>query len=162
MARPEIDELVKAFLDRPLECDWPYPWLDATYVKVRSNGRIVSVAVIIGVAVITQGKREIIGVTVMPSEAEAFWTDLLRSLTRRGLRGVKLVISDAHEGLKAATAKGLGSSWQRCRVQFMRNALDCVAKRNRPMVAAALRNAFDQPSHGAASGQLRKLIDAFE
>lgn len=157
----EIDERVKAFLDRPLEGDWPYLWLDATYVKVRSNGRIVSVAVIIAVAVNTQGKREIIGVTVMPSEAETFWTDFLRSLTRRGLRGVKLVISDAHEGLKAAAAKVLGSSWQRCRVHFMRNALACVAKRNRPMVAAALRNAFDQLSRDAAGVQWRKLIDAF-
>ncbi len=157
----EIDERVKAVLDRPLEGDWPYLWLDATYVKVRSNGRIVSVAVIIAVAVNTQGKREIIGVTVMPSEAETFWTDFLRSLTRRGLRGVKLVISDAHEGLKAAAAKVLGSSWQRCRVHFMRNALACVAKRNRPMVAAALRNAFDQLSRDAAGVQWRKLIDAF-
>jgi transposase-like protein len=157
----EIDERVKAFLDRPLEGDWPYLWLDATYVKVRSNGRIVSVAVIIAVAVNTQGKREIIGVTVMPSEAETFWTDFLRSLTRRGLRGVKLVISDAHVGLKAAAAKVLGSSWQRCRVHFMRNALACVAKRNRPMVAAALRNAFDQLSRDAAGVQWRKLIDAF-
>jgi transposase-like protein len=157
----EIDERVKAFLDRPLEGDWPYLWLDATYVKVRSNGRIVSVAVIIAVAVNTQGKREIIGVTVMPSEAETFWTDFLRSLTRRGLRGVKLVISDAHGGLKAAAAKVLGSSWQRCRVHFMRNALACVAKRNRPMVAAALRNAFDQLSRDAAGVQWRKLVDAF-
>jgi len=166
----EIDERVHAFLDRPLEGDWPYLWLDATYVKVRSSGRIVSVAVIIAVAVNTQGRREIIGATVMPvlaepsfawTEAETFWSDFLRSLTRRGLRGVKLVISDAHEGLKAAAAKVLGSSWQRCRVHFMRNALACVAKRNRPMVAAALRNAFDQPSREAASLQWRKLVDAF-
>mgnify|MGYP000935031049 FL=1 len=157
----EIDDRVKAFLDRPLEGEWPYLWLDATYVKVRSNGRIVSVAVIIAVAVNTLGRREIVGVTVMPSEAETFWTDFLRSLTRRGLRGVKLVISDAHEGLKAAAAKVLGSSWQRCRVHFMRNALACVAKRNRPMVAAAVRNAFDQPDRNAAGAQWRKLIDAF-
>jgi putative transposase len=157
----EIDERVAAFLDRPLEGDWPYLWLDATYVKVRKGGRIVSVAVIIAVAVNAQGRREVLGITVMPSEAEAFWTDFLRSLTRRGLRGVKLVISDAHEGLKAATAKVLGACWQRCRVHFMRNALACVAKRNRAMVAAALRNAFDQPNRGAAKAQWRKLIDAF-
>src|SRR6478735_7269271 len=166
----EIDDKIAAFLNRPLEGDWPYLWLDATYVKVRSSGRIVSVAVIIAVAVNTQGRREIIGATVMPvlaepsfawTEAETFWSDFLRSLTRRGLRGVKLVISDAHEGLKAAAAKVLGSSWQRCRVHFMRNALACVAKRNRPMVAAALRNAFDQPSREAASLQWRKLVDAF-
>jgi len=158
----DIDERVKAFLGRPLEGDWPYLWLDATYVKVRSSGRIVSVAVIIAVAVNTQGRREVIGVTVMPSEAETFWTDFLRSLTRRGLRSVRLVVSDAHEGLKAATAKVLGASWQRCRVHFMRNALACVAKRNRPMVAAALRNAFDQPTRETAKAQWLKLIDAFE
>src|SRR5262245_18970698 len=157
----EIDERVQAFLDRPLEGDWPYLWLDATYVKVRKGGRIVSVAVIIAVAVNAQGRREVLGITVMPSEAEAFWTDFLRSLTRRGLRGVKLVISDAHEGLKAAAAKVLGASWQRCRVHFMRNALACVAKRNRAMVAAALRNAFDQPNREAAKAQWHKLIDAF-
>jgi len=156
----EIDERVAAFLDRPLEGDWPYLWLDATYVKVRKGGRIVSVAVIIAVAVNAQGRREVLGITVMPSEAEAFWTDFLRSLTRRGLRGVKLVISDAHEGLKAATAKILGACWQRCRVHFMRNALACVAKRNRAMVAAALRNAFDQPNRDAAKAQWQKLIDA--
>src|SRR5215831_8334741 len=104
-----VDDLVKAFLDRPLEGDWPYLWLDATYVKVRQGGRIVSVAVIIAVAVNAQGRREVLGITVMPSEAETFWTEFLRSLTRRGLRGVKLVISDAHEGLKAAAAKVLGA-----------------------------------------------------
>jgi transposase-like protein len=157
----EIDERVKAFLDRPLEGDWPYLWLDATYVKVRQGGRIVSVAVIIAVAVNAQGRREVLGITVMPSEAETFWTEFLRSLTRRGLRGVKLVISDAHEGLKAAAAKVLGACWQRCRVHFMRNALACVGKRNRAMVAAALRNAFEQPNREASRAQWTKLIDAF-
>src|SRR6478735_9801245 len=97
----------------------------------------------------------------MPSEAETFWSDFLRSLTRRGLRGVKLVISDAHEGLKAAAAKVLGACWQRCRVHFMRNALACVGKRNRAMVAAALRNAFEQPNREASRAQWTKLIDAF-
>ncbi len=119
----EIDERVSAFLDRPLEGDWPYLWIDATYVKVRQAGRIVSVAVIIAVAVNTEGVREVLGMAVGPSEAETFWTDFLRSLTRRGLRGVKLVISDAHEGLKAAAAKVLKATWQRCRVHFIRNAL---------------------------------------
>ena len=157
----EIDERVKAFLNRPLEGDWPYLWLDATYVKVRQVGRIVSVAVIIAVAVNAQGRREVLGITVMPSEAETFWTEFLRSLTRRGLRGVKLVISDAHEGLKAAAAKVLGASWQRCRVHFMRNALACVGKRNRAMVAAALRNTFEQPNREVAREQWNKLVDAF-
>src|SRR4030088_762984 len=101
----EIDERVHAFLNRPIEGDWPYLWIDATYVKVRSSGRIVSVAVIIAVAVNTERGREVLGMAVGPSEAEPFWTDFLRSLSRRGLRGVKLVISDAHVGLKAAIAK---------------------------------------------------------
>ena len=133
------DERVQAFLERPIEGDWPYLWLDATYIKVRQAGRIVSVAVIIAVAVNTQGRREVLGLAIGPSEAETFWSDFLRGLTRRGLRGVKLVISDAHEGLKAAAAKVLGATWQRCRVHFMRNALAHVPKGQRDMVAAADR-----------------------
>ena len=117
----EIDERVQAFLNRPLEGDWPYLWIDATYVKQRDADRIVSVAAIIAVAVNTDGRREVLGMSVGPSEAEPFWTDFLRSLTHRGLRGVKLIISDAHEGLKAAASKVLGSTWQRCRMHFMRN-----------------------------------------
>jgi putative transposase len=127
----EIDERVHAFLDRPIEGDWPYLWIDATYVKVREAGRIVSVAVIIAIAVNTDGvcEREVLGMSVGPSEADPFWTSFLRSLTRRGLRGVKLVISDAHESLKAAAAKVLKSTWQRCRVHFIRNALAHAAPR---------------------------------
>ena len=112
----EIDERVKAFLERPLEGDWPYLWLDATYLKVREGGRIVSVAAIIAVAANTEGRREIVGLGIGPSEAETFWADFLKRLTRRGLRGVKLVISDAHEGLKAAVQRVVGATWQRCRV----------------------------------------------
>ncbi len=119
----EIDDKVKAFLERPLEGNWPYVWLDATYVKVRQAGRIVSVAVIIAVGVNDDGRREALGMTIGASEAETFWTDFLRSLARRGLRGVKLVVSDAHEGLKAAIAKVLHATWQRCRVHTMRNLL---------------------------------------
>ena len=107
----DIDERVNAFLGRPLEGDWPYLWIDATYVKVRQAGRIVSVAVIIAVAVNTDGVREIVGVAVGPSEAEPFWLKFLRDLTRRKLRGVKLVISDAHLGLKAAIAKVFSTFW---------------------------------------------------
>ena len=102
----EIDERVKAFLDRPIEGDWPYLWIDATYVKVRQDGRIVSVAVIVAVGVNADGRREVLGMDIGPSEAETFWTDFLRKLARRGLRGVKLVISDAHEGIKAAVVEG--------------------------------------------------------
>jgi transposase-like protein len=106
----EIDERVQTFLRRPIEGEWPYLWLDATYVKARRDHHIVSVAVIVAMAVNTDGRREVLGMTIGNSEAEPFWTEFLRSLTRRGLRGVKLVISDAHEGLKAAIAKVLGAT----------------------------------------------------
>ena len=156
----DIDERVKAFLDRPLEGDWPYLWLDASYIKTRQGGRIVSVAAIVAVAVNAQGRREVLGLAIGPSEAETFWTDFLRALTRRGLRGVKLVISDAHEGLKAAAAKVLGATWQRCRVHFMRNALAHVSKGQRLMVAAAIRTAFVQEDHQAAVAQWRQIVDS--
>ena len=124
----EIDEKVQAFLTRPIEGEWPYVWLDATYVKVRQNGRIISVAVIIAVGVNSDGRREVLGMTIGASEAETFWSGFLRSLARRGLSGVKLVVSDAHEGLKAAISKVLSATWQRCRVHFMRNALAHAGK----------------------------------
>ena len=156
----EIDERVQAFLERPIEGDWPYLWLDATYIKVRRAGRIVSVAAIIAVAVNSEGRREVLGLAIGPSEAETFWSDFLRSLTRRGLRGVKLVISDAHEGLKATAAKVLSATWQRCRVHFMRNALAHVSKGQREMVAAAIRTAVVQEDHEAAATQWRQLADS--
>src|SRR5487761_2368177 len=124
----EIDERVQAFLTRPIEGDWPYVWLDATYIKVRRAHRIVSAAVIVAVGVNSDGRREVLGMTVGYSEAEPFWVEFLRSLARRGLRGVKLVVSDAHEGLKAAITKVLCATWQRCRVHFMRNALAYAGK----------------------------------
>ena len=117
----DIDDRVNAFLDRPLVGDWPYLWLDATYLKQREGGRIVSVAAIIAVAANTDGKREIVGLHIGPSEAETFWASFLKSMVRRGLRGTKLVISDAHEGLKAAIRRVMGASWQQCRVHWMRN-----------------------------------------
>ena len=155
----EIDERVQAFLERPIEGDWPYLWIDATYVKSRQAGRVVSVAVIIAVAVNTDGVREILGVATGPSEAEPFWTDFLRGLTRRGLRGVKLVISDAHEGLKAAASKVLKTSWQRCRVHFIRNALAHVGKGQRQAVLAMINTIFVQESAEAASAQWRTVAD---
>ncbi len=141
----DIDERVNEFLNRPLTGEWPYVWLDATYLKQRQGGRIVSVAAIIAVAANTDGRREIIGLAVGPSEAEAFWMDFLRSLDARGLAGVKLVISDAHSGLKAAISRVFDTSWQRCRVHWMRNALAHVSKGQHTVVAAAIRQAFDQP-----------------
>jgi len=155
----EIDERVNQFLGRPIEGDWPYLWIDATYVKVRQAGRIVSAAVIIAVAVNTDGVREILGVTVGPSEAEPFWTDFLRSLTRRGLRGVKLVISDSHLGLKAAIAKVFKATWQRCRVHFVRNALAFANKGQRQMVLALINTAFAQDDAKAAAEQWAVVVD---
>jgi len=155
----EIDEKVNAFLDRPLEGEWPYVWLDATYVKVRKNGRIVSVAVIIATGVNADGRREVLGMDTGSSEAETFWVDFLRKLRRRGLRGVKLVISDAHEGLKAAVAKIMHASWQRCRVHFMRNALAHAGKSGRRVVSALIATAFAQEDAEAAKTQWRKVAD---
>jgi len=110
----EIDQRVKAFLDRPIEGDRPYLWIDATYVKVRQAGRIVSVAIIVAVGVNADGRREALGMDIVPSEAEPFWTGFLRKLARRGLRGVKRVVSDAHEGIKAASSKIFTATWPRC------------------------------------------------
>jgi len=155
----EIDDRVKAFLERPIEGHWPYLWIDATYVKVREAGRIISVAVIIAVAVNTDGRREVIGLAVGPSEAEPFWTKFLRSLTSRGLRGVKLVISDAHEGLKAAAKKVFGATWQRCRVHFRRNAMAHVGIKQRAMVSAAISTAFAQETQDAAHAEWRAVAD---
>lgn len=155
----EIDERVHAFLNRPIEGDWPYLWIDATYVKSRQAGRVVAVAVIIAVAVNTDGVREILGVATGPSEAEPFWTEFLRGLSRRGLRGVKLVISDAHEGLKAAASKVFKTSWQRCRVHFIRNALAHAGKGQRQAVLAMINTIFVQESAEAASAQWRIVAD---
>ncbi len=155
----DIDERVNAFLDRPLAGDWPYLWLDATYLKQREGGRIVSVAAIIAVAANIDGRREIVGLHIGPSEAETFWATFLKSLVRRGLHGVKLVISDAHEGLKAAIRRVMGASWQRCRVHWMRNALSYVPKAQQNMASAALRQAFIQPDRANASQTLRHVAD---
>ena len=155
----ELDERVTAFLERPIEGDWPYLWIDATYVKVRQNGRIVSVAVIVAVGVNSDGRREVLGMDIGPSEAEPFWTAFLRKLMRRGLRGVKLVISDAHEGLKAAVSKLLCATWQRCRVHFMRNALAHAGKSGRRVASAFIATAFAQETPEAASQQWRAVAD---
>ena len=155
----DIDERVLAFLKRPLTGEWPYIWLDATYLKVREGGRIVSVAAIIAVAVNTEGRREIVGLHIGPSEAETFWATFLKDLVRRGLTGVKLVISDAHEGLKAAITRVMGATWQRCRVHFMRNALAHVPKGQHTMVSAAIRQAFIQPDQTGATQTWRHVAD---
>jgi len=155
----EIDGKVKAFLERPIEGDWPYIWIDATYVKARRGGRIVSVAVIIAVGVNSDGRREVLGLEIGTSEAEPIWTEFLRKLTRRGLRGVKLVVSDAHEGIKAAVSKVLCATWQRCRVHFMRNVLAHSGKSGRRVVSAFIATAFAQETPEAASTQWRAVAD---
>jgi len=155
----EIDQRVKAFLDRPIEGDWPYLWIDATYLKVRQAGRIVSVAVIVAVGVNADGRREVLGMDIGPSEAETFWTAFLRTLARRGLRGVKLVISDAHEGIKAAVSKILTATWQRCRVHFMRNVLAHAGRSGRRVVSAFIATAFAQNDATAAKQQWRRVAD---
>jgi putative transposase len=155
----EIDERVKTFLTRPIEGSWPYLWIDATYVKVREGGRIISVAVIIAVGANADGRREVLGMAVGPSEAEPFWTKFVRSLTERGLRGVKLVISDSHEGLKKAVRKVFGATWQRCSVHFMRNALANVNPKQRGMVAAAIRTAFAQETEKEAHAEWSAVAD---
>ena len=168
----DIDERVHEFLDRPLTGEWPDLWLDATYplsgrgllanherVKVREGGRIVSVAATIAVAVNTDGRREIIGLTVGPSKAETFWTEFLRSLKARGLDGLKLVISDAPTGLKAAIRRVFDTTWQRCRVHWMRNALAHVPKGQHTVVSAAIRQAFNQPDQKGAVEVWRHVAD---
>ena len=155
----EIDDKIQSFLDRPLEGDWPYLWLDATYVKVRQAGRIVSVAVTVAVAVNDQGRREVLGMAIGVSEAETFWTEFLRGLTRRGLRGVQLVISDDHKGLKAAATRILGATWQGCRVHFMRNLLAHAGRQGRRVVSAFVASAFAQDDADSAKAQWRQVAD---
>jgi transposase-like protein len=156
----EIDGRVNAFLSRPLEGAWPYLWLDATYLKVRDGGRIVSRAVIVAVAVNEDGKREVLGIATGLSEAEAFWVDFLRSLADRGLRGVKLVIADDHKGLRAAARRVFDATHQRCRVHWMRNALAHAPAKQRSAVAAMLRTIFAQETGAEAIAQWTVVADA--
>jgi putative transposase len=156
----EIDERVNAFLSRPLEGEWPYVWIDATYVKAREAGRIVSTATIIAVGVNTDGRREVLGVATGPSEAETFWKSFLRSLADRGLRGVKLVIADDHKGLRAAASKVFHASLQRCRVHWMRNAMAHVPAKQRPAVMAMIKTIFAQETAADAHAQWKSVADA--
>jgi putative transposase len=155
----EIDERVNAFLHRPIEGEWRYLWIDATYLQVRQGGRIVNVAVIIATGANTEGRREVLGLAVGPSEAEPFWKAFLRALADRGLRGVELIVADDHKGLRTAAKKVLHASLQRCRVHFMRNCLASVPSGQRSMVAAMLRTIFAQDSEAAAREQWRKVAD---
>jgi len=158
----ELDGEVERFRTRRLEGPYPYVWLDATYLKVRENSRVVSMAVVIAIGVRATGEREVLGLDVGPSEDGAFWTAFLRGLVARRLSGVKLVVSDAHEGLKGAISAVLvGASWQRCRVHFMRNALAMVPKAASQMVAATIRTVFVQPDAASAREQWRRVAEGF-
>jgi len=159
----ELDAQVQRFRERALDgAAYPYVWLDATFVKAREAGRVVSQAVVIAVGVRQSGEREVLGCDVGPSEDGAFWLQFLRGLVARGLRGVRLVISDAHTGLKQAIAAAWGgASWQRCRVHFLRNALALVPKQAAEMVAAAIRTVFAEPEPQAARQRWRQVADGF-
>ena len=159
-----LDAQVEAFRQRPLESEaYPYLWLDAMYVKSREDGRIANVAVVIATAVNAEGYREILGVDVVTAEDGASWTTFLRGLVARGLRGVKLVVSDSHEGLKAAVAAALpGTSWQRCRTHFMRNLLTRVPKSAQGLVAPLVRSIFAQPDADAVWAHHGRVVEQLE
>ncbi len=156
----ELDPLVEAFRTRSITGEHPYVWLDATYHKVRVDGRVVSQATVVAIGVTQGGERQILGLDVGASEERSFWTAFLRSLVKRGLAGVRLVISEAHEGLRPAISTVLvGAAWQRCRVHFMRNLLATVPRALREPVAAIVRTIFAQPDHASALGQLHKVAE---
>jgi transposase-like protein len=153
-----LDDEVQAFRERPISQAVRYLWLDATYVKVRQHSSVVSMALVLAVGVREDGYREVLGWDIGHTEDEAFWAEFLRRLVRRGLRGVRLVTSDAHEGLKKAIAQVVtGAAWQRCRVHFMRNILAKVPKSAQQEVAAAARSVFAQPDMLSAREQLRRV-----
>jgi len=159
----ELDQAVAQFRQRQLQESYPYVWLDALYLKVRQNHRVVNLAMVIAVGVDEGGERHLLGFDLGGSENEAFWLAFLRSLVKRGLKRVQLVISDAHEGLKKALSQVFaGASWQRCRVHFMRNLLARIPHRDKTAVAASARLIFDQPSRQSAEVQLHQLVDKLD
>jgi putative transposase len=149
-----LDEQVEAFRNRPLEGRYPYLWLDAKVEKVRDGGRVVRKCLVIAQGVHETGRREVIGLDCGECETEAFWRDFLRGLVKRGLAGVQLVVSDAHEGLKNAIGQVLGAPWQRCTVHFLREALGHARREQQPMLAALIRPIFNAES----GGQARELV----
>ena len=157
----QLDEVVESFLGRPLDGGpYPYVWLDGLTQKVREGGRIVNVCVVVATGVNADGQREILGMDVGASEDGAFWLAFLRSLTARGLSGVELVTSDAHQGLKNAIAAVFtGASWQRCRTHFMANLLTRVPKRAQPGVATMVRTIYQQLSPAEVHGQLDRVVE---
>ena len=156
----ELDARAEAFRQRLLDGDYPYLWLDAKYLKVREGDRVVSMALVVAIGVRSTGEREVLGCDIGLSEDAPFWTEFLRGLKRRGLKGVKLAISDAHEGLRQAIETVLvGASWQRCRVHFMRNLLSQVPKQAQAVTAAVIRTIFVQPTKQDALRQLAQVAE---
>jgi transposase-like protein len=160
-----LDAEVEAFRARPLAGErYPYLWLDATYLKVREAGRVVSMAALVAVGVAASGERRVLGLELAPGHDEgSAWPGFVRRLVERGLSGVRLVISDDHRGLvKTVEEQLLGASWQRCRVHFTRNAQDLVPRSARGMVATVIRSIFEQPDEASARAQLRRVVDGLE
>jgi transposase-like protein len=156
-----LEEQVDEFRNRPLQDHYPYIWLDAVVLKVRENHRVISLALVIAIGVDRLGERHILGFELGAGESEAFWLDFLRSLRSRGIERVELVISDAHQGLKAALDQVFsGAAWQRCRVHFMRNLLSQIARKDRKQVAAALKLIFAQNDRDLTGTYLRRVAEA--
>ena len=154
-----LDEQVEAFRNRPLEGEFPYLWLDAKQLKVRSGGHVRSKALVVAYAVHGSGRREVIGIDLGEVESEAFWVEFLRSLRSRGLAGVRLAVSDHHQGLKTAIARILGCPWQRCTVHFVRNMLQHCRPSQRGLVAAALREIFNASLHEEARARISDVLE---
>lgn len=159
-----LDEVVEGFRNRPLDAGpYTYLWLDAQVQKVREGGRVVNVATVTAIAVNSDGHREVLGLDVFTSEDGSGWTSFLRGLVARGLSGVKLVVSDAHEGLKDAVASCLpGASWQRCRAHFMRNLMCRVPKASQDLVATVVRSIFAQPDEKSVRAQHACVVEQLE
>src|SRR5215204_5002015 len=157
-----LDEQVEAFRSRPLEGRYPYLWLDAKVEKVRAGGRVQRKCLVVAHAVHETGRREVIGLDVGECETEAFWTEFLRGLVSRGLVGVQLAISDAHQGLKQAIAKVLGAPWQRCTVHFLRDCLGYARQEQQPMLAALVRPIFNQDDREQARDRLSEAVAHLE
>jgi putative transposase len=157
-----LDDQVQAFRERPLEGRYPYLWLDGKIEKVREPGGVRQKCVVIAYAVHESGRREVIGLDVGEAETESFWREFLRSLRARGLTGVRLCVSDCHEGLRAAIAQVLGCPWQRCSVHFLRNMLGHCAKSQQPMISAAVRGIFSAASGEEARERLAEVVERLQ
>ena len=154
-----LDEQVRVFCERPLEGAYPYLWLDAKVERVREPGGVRHKALVIAYGVHESGRREVIGLAVGEAETEAFWREFLRSLRERGLDGVRLCISDAHAGLKAAIWQVLGCPWQRCTVHFLRDMLGHVSRTQQPLVSGAIRGIFTATSAAEARARLGQVVE---